>query len=937
VNAKLSLFGVDDLLLSLDYMPSPSSPDKSFAGLASYKGNLFGIENPSIPFNFENDKFGISQWKVPHDGGDSFDLAESLRQASATDHSPCGELAGLAMKGVSTKFNFSISLAQDKSGGSKLAFIATANCTLDVLVAKKTTASIEIGQLEVVIAAPFKKDQFLNALVTSIKQNAVRIGEDLLKRPDDLAKIIALLNVDKFNKQVTQCLICRKVRPKNLVEHAAKLIEQDAANSESKSMHAISLALGAVPVPGIPLPGTLTAFATAAAALEAASLATTAVGTAGGLAGLLLSMPSKVIPLPAFGRRRDKAKEQYKEAEAALAKAKKAIEESLVLKGAPEAKFENDDTVVIDWENCLPTGKKAKFDYDKVAWKVIFSPTDKMNDPAAIETEIAGGNSYASTRNPEYAFHAKLHVWIRGSTREGAHEFTASKWSAAKPATQVPVLRAPEQVLFETADEGRALHVEMPNPPTKYQIQLFGEGPGNSEEIVLDMMRDRTSGPNLVVVKTADLTAMPSTGASTLRARARLIPSDEKTYRLSQWTSSFSAFGIIQPPANLTATAIENTITARWSQPGPSSEQNFNVEVVDLTGKLVPIMHQEVLPAEATKREITLKVAGTVRPGDEFKIIVRVKIDEPQSVALPAKVLVRVEPAPAPPPPPAPEPEPSPIIEAGPIIEEPLGAPVIREIVDEKKEDVNVTVVDVQPTPSDEVDRILGDSEAEAKKIEVEEPEIMESEVRELEVEQLANQDEGCTAHEIKDAEARAVEENAPESTVSVNGEADASRPQVKPPQETAPPPPPIIQNGDFKPVLDAKLWRLDTGGNSISLPTPDNNNNLRIHIPRTSTGSVYLSQRLWTSPETAYRVKVSGKFKGTPHDQGYVSLFVDGAFLMCQQSSRAGSAEDGEEWMMDAMAFVKSERPVLEICVAATWGKSVVCEIGRVGIEEVV
>jgi hypothetical protein len=306
--------------LSLDYQPGKLDLSNGFAGKASYRGQIFGIKDPEFPFNFRNGGFSLSDWALAKDGDGILDLAEAICKASASDGSCCGEIKGMKFDGVKTKFNFTMSLAQDISGdgtGILDAFSpeikATAHMSFDVLVASQKITTIQVGDIEIRMSAPFSKDRLWTTLALTMKENAVRIGKEMLSHPEELAKVIALQNVSKWSKQAVKGLTCRKVKSKNLAKQAeAHANEKPTKIDIPIPPIATAVGLATAVVPGVPgPPPTLVAVASVAAASIAGGAAVSAVSTSTSILSSVLNVPLAVVGLP-FGSKKKRKEEKAK-------------------------------------------------------------------------------------------------------------------------------------------------------------------------------------------------------------------------------------------------------------------------------------------------------------------------------------------------------------------------------------------------------------------------------------------------------------------------------------------------------------------------------------------------------------------------------------------------------------------------------------------------
>lgn len=853
--SSLSLFGVDNLNLSLEYRPNAQGSKNTFAGLATYKGKLFGIDTPPpIPFSFDGGGFGFSNLGVSHDGDEVFDLAESICKASEVDQCPCGKMTDLKFSGVKTKFNFSLSFEQGKTEAfTKLAVKAMANCALDITVAKKRVTSIQLGALELPIAAPFKKEELIKSIINAIKESAIRIGKSLLERPEDLAKIIALMNVDKYSKQVTQCLICRKVRPKNLIHHAEKLAEAETTAVDLHVGKVFSL-IPSIPIPGAPLPGGLTTFMAASAALEAAQAPMAAVGAAGGLVGILLGA-GLTIPMAALGKRRDKTEKKYKEAEAILAKAKKGIEDSLVLKTSPTAKFltkDLDDTVEIDWSKSL--SKAMDLSKARVSWALKFATTNDFNDSEANEFNVTNGSFTCVSLNPKYIYVPKVFIWIRARvTIEDKHTFTASQWSKAE-ASHIAQLHSPKSVKLMVHDESvSALRIELPQPCGECQLQIIGRSPHGTDAVIYDK---RISFHSKAMIS-VPITDLRETSVPQLQAALRRVSSNDTVARHSSWIYSTEILSTAAPPTELKAKAVERNINASWKQSGPATE-DFVIQIYREDGRPVQILGQKLTSTQTGKREIELTIAeGKV--GQDLFLQVHAKAAA-NIVPLRAKSHVKIEAVSLPHQAPAPE--------------------SIQTSADSKQ----------APIPT----------------LEIEKKEATTVVVSSVDIDEITEERTQALLPKQK--------KNDPAVTVASI--------------------PPIIQNGDFS-SGDTRGWVVDCGENKVEVVTPGfggSGNKVVFTIPQNSSGSVWLFQCLSTEEGKTYKLKLKGMFKNTHHNEGYCTVSVDGQNLLSVQST----GHEESVWVNEAVFTAHGPKSGIALDIAATWGKSMIFELGGTEIEEV-
>jgi hypothetical protein len=905
----LSLFGVDNLHLTFNYEIDPASnasdsgPSNRFSGTVTYSGDLFGTHNPLVHFSFANDQFSLSDWKISHDGQGVFDVAESIMKASATDDKTCscGPLVGLELDGLKTMFNFNLSFRSSalQDSENQLSLTAISNVSVDISVGAKSAASVDLGSLQIVIPAPFKKDQLLSSLANCIQENVVRTGKRLLDHPDELAETILLLNVENFSKHVTKNLLCRNLKPKNLVKHALDLADVEATALLNKAVDVVDLASTAIPDPGLPIPGpaTLAAYTAALTSFEALTTTMGAVSETGSLVGFLLGLALSPLPVLSLGKKRDQAEAKRREAEAALNSARKSIEDALVLRGQPTLKFVASDSVVVDWSDCLPNN--MELDFKVVEWTVRF--TDPATENSLDDCLTTSNGTFRCKRtNPHYLFERSVRAWIQGVIRYDRHSFTASAWTETASAFHRHYLRPPDSVNVIAVDKD-FLTIQFPKevPLQDFEVEVrpdTDDPNGVRDRLYVGGLRTDASGVAKIALQ--ELRHDPELQeGSALKVLARSSPTTGDAAFESVWVTAPESIPIVPAPHRLSVSIVGGlTVLAQWEEfhAGKSGQPILDVRM-EKTGEPVKFVERilfQALGANNTSAPIRLSFPPDVA-GENLSLTVHflapdgfvslraatafsMPVARPPSMASMAVGRDSSRPS-------------SPAFVARP------SSPAFVESASSS------TITTINQATTRGSNAFLSPDSLELHK----------------------------SDRSVGLSDANTIRSSNP-LLQSLSRRSTRSS---------------VLEDGHFR-KGDLKAWNIQGGVHTTTtvkrgitgryklLLVVNAPPSARSDVGPSASGSsstLWLSQSLKADPGTTYEVSVKGRFLKTDEDSGCCSVYIDGVAVISMHSSGSD-----DKIMGTAKIVPRWERPVLEVNISATWGESVMFELGAIDVRPV-
>ncbi|KAF2474463.1 uncharacterized protein BDR25DRAFT_340918 [Lindgomyces ingoldianus] len=520
-HSGLTLFGCEGHSLRLSYK------DSKFAGEATYKGWLFGIENPKFDLSFsESGECGTGDFTLLQNLPGK-DLAEGIKSASTRDKGcKCGQLE-LPLDDAECNVRFSLRLPFADHRVSKELFKLFAKVSVGISIGKFST-TIDLGNLEVPIPFPISKESLPEALEQTTRKNLEKIGEQILRQKRKFAGLVGALIAKGLSKRTTEQLICRKVKSKELVKHAISTtlavasVSGVAASAVSTAVGAsLSLGTGAIGAFTGPIGTVFTTYLIASTAVRAITTPISiAMGTSGvGIKlGFLLTAPVRKtvkgvagsVPLndddstdsdtdgegEDFASARDEMNRMYKQREteiledqrrqqATLQEVKKKIEGMLVLSGPPRLEYVVDDenrscAMHVDWSAVLPKEEGFDFDdYQGFSWDVEIGPKDTPEGP--ITRTTVGETTWTSYPDEKYlqsrTMYAKVRARFTARCEDESEDFVASAWTTTY-AHRLQMLNVPEEVHLTITKELKALVLEISpciSTTVTHRVQLISK------------------------------------------------------------------------------------------------------------------------------------------------------------------------------------------------------------------------------------------------------------------------------------------------------------------------------------------------------------------------------------------------------------------------------------------------------------------------------
>jgi hypothetical protein len=570
----LELLGTSGFNLKFDYTPV----SKVYTGEASYNGEILGITNPVIGILYDGAKITITSMPMFKDLDELLDLAQAIRAAGQGGE--CGELVGLVFdKAIKSKFHVNFK----QTGFENMKLTGTITGTYSIDVAGLTTVDVAMPdlELELDLSGGFSLDRILPILAEFLLTNAPKIAKQLLLNPEKtLSVILAKMVVEKFAKELISSLLCRGVKPQNVIDRANEIVEEQATESGEQANNGEQGG----------------ADAAAATTLDAAIAATdVAVAAVGVLAGLLGAIQAIWKWFTGESEQEKEAKRNLARGQAAAAAALDIVQTSLNMSKPPTLSFLKIDELTIDWSDALPN--RPNFDYggfESILWQVRIGTTDNFDD---ARDEIPTSARRLDLTRDQFRQNATIYVWVRAAQKSPmqlsplnpsvSDKYHSKEWSHASlfHEIQMPAVTSVSMQLFP--DD--SVNVTFPTQTAgTYNIRLVDPVTGN--EIVAQQLAvsDDQVGPDATqqALLNIDLIEIPTT-IKDIKAQVNLAdPQGIKA--TSIWVDSSSQISIGDAPQGLIAnTDPPSDIHMSWTRdPATATSNNYEISVLDQSNNI---------------------------------------------------------------------------------------------------------------------------------------------------------------------------------------------------------------------------------------------------------------------------------------------------------------------------------------------------------------
>jgi hypothetical protein len=576
VKTGIQLFDIPQILQTSFSAQSATNTDTLYAAEAHYNGSLLGITNPGISFTYSS-ALGLRITSLPalSDLSDIIQFADLIAAASEGDPG-CGTLVGLVFDKVLTS-KFNISLSMDPDGDNPmpittgdLRFLIIGNYT--VSAAGHDIVTVAVPAIHVIVPGPFTIAGLPGTILNAIKESARTICADLLKQPDKMMQIIAIMSVEAFAKELIGNLLCRNISPQNVITRATELIDFEVTAVDAAGTTA----------------GTETAAAGDAAAMEAAAQAVVAAAAAVGVLAALVNALSDLIS-KAWKWLVDNLRDQKDEAEARLSAAKSAqdavstrLAKIMNLSGTPGCNFAAQNSVTVDWSSILPN--HTGFDYEHYAgfsYRVQFSTKPDFSDALEYTT-----NSLTYTSVQESYRHVNQ-VYTQVKARYiytdhvlgFPHTFESDSWATAATPAHLPELFPPSAVaMTSAANDQWTVQVTFPVEGAPFCLVEIIDTAHADTVIVTAKLNAPATGLTASVNFQGKELAKAATGAI-LVVRAQ-TQGDPKVNGNSVWVSAPDPYPVLEIQAGIAACTETNEITINW-QAVPSANLGYDIDITD--------------------------------------------------------------------------------------------------------------------------------------------------------------------------------------------------------------------------------------------------------------------------------------------------------------------------------------------------------------------
>ena len=190
---------------------------KCFLGKITYDGELLGVSNPSIEFEWGQSGFKVRKWPVNLDLQDLIDFAKAFEELSRIIESPCEKLVGLVFdKVINTKCRLNVKQVSAKDSGNPDAWLALRlQGKLDIMiVTDEPSVTVDFPEIVATITKPakqFRLSDLPEFLISEIGKNTLQLAKQVFTQPKQLAKFITALGAIKISKKILESFICRGV------------------------------------------------------------------------------------------------------------------------------------------------------------------------------------------------------------------------------------------------------------------------------------------------------------------------------------------------------------------------------------------------------------------------------------------------------------------------------------------------------------------------------------------------------------------------------------------------------------------------------------------------------------------------------------------------------------------------------------------------------
>lgn len=602
VDTGVEVFGTALVDASFKYQPNTQNPAlSSYSGQFQYPGSLCGIDQPTIGFTYSSRQgLRISQWPALADLEGALQWLQ-LIESAASSADPCGALAGLASQAVGGAITTRIDSHFEQTGGDApitsggLTFALKGNYI--ITIAGQDLVPLPLPDIELTIPIPsdFSVTGMLDWIKGAVIQNAGQIAKGLLKDPKAATIFFARIGVNALRREVIGALICRGIKPPNVVSRATDLANEGAEESASEAEEASSAEEAADAA--ATMTDLVAATVTAEGALDVI------LGYLAWLAGLISWL------IPGFDALFSRASGDRDRAQAALDAANARVQSALWMPPTPTptCQFVAADTVTVSWSNNQPRMQDGSaFNYQGYAglrYRVQWADSADFSNPILTQ-ETHDQSTTLTLTNASIARTHALHARVCSIyTDQQSKTWVWAQWVVAETVSHAVVLPSPASatVVYDSVHDCVVVTVATVPSAVDYAVDLLDVAHGNA--VVQSQTVSAVAGAASATASFAvvGLPALP-TGAALL---ARVVAKGDQVRDLDAPPVSSplaNPLSIMAAPSGLAATSSGDALNVVWAH--AVSGQSFAIVVLDTTGHLL-----------AQQPTVTFNAAGCVLAG----------------------------------------------------------------------------------------------------------------------------------------------------------------------------------------------------------------------------------------------------------------------------------------------------------------------------------
>lgn len=230
IDSKVSILNSFVFTCSIGFLPST----KDFQTTHAYSPAADAVGNPGSQLRivFKDNRIFINGWDIEK-VFDDLNLANALMQAPNT--TSCAALVGLIFD-QTLKFRIRFGLNLDIDDSAKVQQGVPVRLTIAFVVLLSDTVKLDEIKVpdwnEVIPYNMNGEAELFKWLLEITTRNIGELAKHFLDHPQDLARVISWMSVKKYSKQLLEALICREVKPENVLQRYQEILNEERPKSD---------------------------------------------------------------------------------------------------------------------------------------------------------------------------------------------------------------------------------------------------------------------------------------------------------------------------------------------------------------------------------------------------------------------------------------------------------------------------------------------------------------------------------------------------------------------------------------------------------------------------------------------------------------------------------------------------------------------------------